>query len=198
MAKEKVKTKKTNNSIVKAIRFFLSVALILALGYVTLNYVPFIAKYDHYVIATGSMDPVIKIGDVVIIDTAVPLEELEEGQIIAFVPGEDINNDGVFDDIVVHYLYSITEVDGERVYKTKPEISTQLDPWELHDEDIVGVHVLTVKNVGSFLMFAQSTMGRIILVVDLVVIYLVVEMFSDSKKKEKQKETNEIESEETK
>jgi hypothetical protein len=42
-------------------------------------------------------------------------------------------------------------------------------------------------------MFAQSTVGRIILIVDLVVVYLVFELLSDSKKK---KDKKKIESEE--
>lgn len=191
MAKEKAKAKKKlNNPIIKALRFFLSVVSILVLGYVILNYVPFIAKYEHFSIATGSMEPIINIGDVVIIDSSINPEDLEEGQIIAFY--EDIFDNGT-EEIVVHYLDSITVVDGERVYKTRPAINDRLDPWELNDEDILGIHVATIRNIGSFLMFAQSSMGRIILVVDLVVVYLVVELLSDSKKK---KDKEKIESEE--
>lgn len=183
-------TKKPKKPIHKAFRFFLSVGLILAIGYVTLNYVPFIAKYDHYAIATGSMEPIIMTGDVVIIDNSVDVDDLETGQIVAFYA--DIRDNGT-EEVVVHYLYSIEEIDGDNVYRTKPAINDRLDPWELTDDDILGVHVLTVKNIGSFLMFAQSTLGRIILIVDLVVIYLILEIFSSSKKKEKESKELELE-----
>jgi len=173
------KTKKKMNS---GIRFFLSVVVIFALGYVILNYVPFISKYDHYVIQTGSMEPVIMTDDIVIIDTSTSIDELETGDIIAFYL--DIDGTQV---VFVHYLYSITVVDNVRTFKTKPEVSgpTETDPWDLVDEDIIGTHVLTISKIGPLLLFAQSTIGRIVLVVDVVVIYLLVELLPKKKEKEK-------------
>jgi signal peptidase len=172
----KIKTKKMNTGI----RFFLSVVIIFILGYVILNYVPFISKYESVSIQTGSMDPIIKIDDLVIIDTSVSLDDLNEGDIIAFYAplGDNIV-------IYVHYLSSITETDGVRTYKTKPEVSDQIDNWDLVDEDIIGIHVLTVPKIGSFLLFAQSTIGKVILVIDIVVLYLLVEFLSSSKNKSK-------------
>lgn len=176
---KKSKTKPTK--LKKTIRFFLGVVIILAIGYGVLNYVPFIAKYDHYVIATGSMDPVISIRDVVIIDSSTTIEDLEIGDIIAF--NVDINNDGV-DDVVVHYLYSIEEVDGEIVIRTKPEISDQIDEWELSVDDIIGKHVGTIRKLGGFLLFASSTFGKVILLVDVVAIYVIIEFLFVPKKEE--------------
>jgi signal peptidase I len=162
------------------IRFLIGVGLILAIGYLLITYVPFFSKYDHYVIGSDSMEPVIMVGDVVIIDTTYDLDELHEGDIIAFYA--DIRQNGTIV-VVVHYLYSITEVDGIRTFKTKPEISDSTDPWELVDADIVGLHVLTVPKVGPILLFAQSTIGRIVIIGDIVLIYLVLEMFKPKKKK---------------
>jgi len=164
------------------IKFILSVAIILGLGYVIFNYVPFIAKYDHYIIATNSMEPVINVGDIVIINTDVELDNLEEGQIIAFYA--DIRGDGK-EVVVVHYLYSITETDGVRTYRTKPEISDDIDPWTLVDEDIVGTHEASIRKIGPFILFAQSTIGRIVIIVDVIVIYIILSVFSSSKKSKK-------------
>lgn len=186
--KEK-KLNKHQKDIVEMIKFIISVFFIVLIGYVVLNYVPFIAKYDHYVIATNSMEPVINVGDVVIINTDVKGNELHEGQIIAFYA--DIRGDGI-KQVVVHYLDLVTEVDGENIYRTKPEISDDLDPWTLKDGDIVGIHVLTIPKIGPFLLFAQSTVGRIVLVADIVVIYVVVSIAFPSKNKKKKisNETN--------
>ena len=124
------------------------------------------------------MDPVIKIDDLVIIDTSTSMDDLQAGDIIAFYAplGDNIV-------VYVQYLYSITETDGVRTYKTKPEISDQLDGWVLVDDDIIGTHVLTVRKIGSFFLFAQSTIGKVILAIDIVVIYLLVEFLSSSKEK---------------
>ena len=181
------------------IKFIASIVIIFVMGYIVFNYVPFVAQYDHYVIATNSMEPVIDVGDIVIIDTDINLEELTEGQIIAFYA--DIRGDGV-KRVVVHYLDEIKEIDGEVTYKTKPEISDSQDPWELTEDDIVGLKVLTIPKVGPFLLFAQSTIGRIVLLLDIAMIYLILSMFPKKKTKdsslketsqeEKKEETNEV------
>lgn len=182
------KTDKKTNSISKGIRFFLGVALILGLGYVIFNYVPFIAKYDYYVIQTGSMDPVIKVRDVVIIDQSTDVEDIKEKQIIAFYA--DFNEDGN-KEIVVHYLSRIIEEeDGSITYKTVPEVSDQEDPWTLTEDDIIGTHAYTIKNIGGFLMFAQSNIGKAVLIADLLIIYLLMDLFSDSENKKKTKKLN--------
>ncbi|GEM_PF-839788 len=184
MAQEKSvpSNKKPKSSISKGIRFFLSVAIILGLGYVVFNYVPFIAKYDYFVIATGSMEPVIMTHDVVIIDTSVDPDNLSVGDIIAFYT--DINGDGT-DEIVVHYIYSISEDEGVRTFLTHPEVSEHQDPWTLYDEDIVGIHVLTIPKIGGFLLFAQSFFGRIVLISDILILFLLLELVSDSNKTKK-------------
>ncbi|MBN2540276.1 MAG: signal peptidase I [Bacilli bacterium] len=192
MEKEKNASTKPNKKQSSWIRFFFSVAIILGLGYVLFNYVPFIAKYDHYVIVTNSMEPVIMVGDVVIVDNSITPDELVKGQIIAFYA--DINDDGT-NEVIVHYLYSINNDGGQRTFNTISEAGgdTQ-DPWTLTDDDIVGAYVLTIPNIGPFLMFAQSTGGKIILAVDVIIIYVLIEMFSSKKKDKEQKEieTSEI------
>jgi len=199
MAREKNESNagKPNKKTKSWIRFFLSVIVILGLGYVVFNYVPFIAKYDHFVIISPSMEPTIMVGDVVIIDTSIQAEDLVPGQIMAFYA--DINEDGI-DEVVVHYLNSKYEdTNGVMIYKSNPEVSDTTDPWDLTADDIIGAHVLTIAKIGPLLLFAQSTIGRVILVIDIVVIYLLVEMFSkDKKKKELQPESSEENIEEIK
>lgn len=183
-----VSTEKLNQKtkkLVNGIRFFITVALIIALGYALLNYVPFIEKYDSYVIVSGSMEPVIMKGDVVLIDHSIELDELHEGDIIAF--NADINDDGV-NEVIVHYLYSIEEENGIRTFRTKPEVSDDIDDWVLFDEDILGIHANTIPNVGFFLRFAQSSIGKIVLVLDIVAIYLMIEIMTNSKEQKIKKE----------
>ena len=168
----------------KTIKFVIGLIIIIAVGYGVLNYVPFIAKYDQYVIATGSMDPIIAIRDIVIIDPSKTIDDFEVGEIIAF--NVDINDDGE-DDVVVHYLYSVEEIDGEIIIRTKPAISEQIDAWELSPEDIVGKHVGTIRKLGGFLLFASSTFGKVVLLVDIVAVYLIIEFLFEPDKKKKEK-----------
>jgi signal peptidase len=157
--------------IIDTLKFILSVVIIIGIGFVVINYVPFIAKYNHYIIATNSMEPIINVGDVVIVDSGINLDDLKKDQIIAFYA--DIRGDGR-KVVVVHYLDSVSEVDGVRIFRTRPEINDSIDPWKLKDEDIIGNHKLTIPKIGPVLLFAQSTMGRIVLIIDVVVIYVIL------------------------
>ncbi|MBI9009989.1 MAG: S24/S26 family peptidase [Tenericutes bacterium] len=174
---EKIKKEKT--SLKKTIKFVIGVLLIFVVGYLVLNYVPFIAKYDHYVIVTPSMDPVIAVRDIVIIDTSKTIEDMEVGEIIAFYVN-DITGDGE-KDLIVHYLYSVE--DG--VIKTI-SVNGDVDPWNLTEDDILGAHVGTVRKLGGFLLFASSTFGKVILLLDVVAVYLIFEfLFPTEKSKDK-------------
>lgn len=176
-------SQKIKKDLIDSIKFIVSVFLIVAIGYVVLNYVPFIAKYNHYVIATDSMEPVINVGDVVIINTKINLDDLEKDQIIAFYA--DIRGDGN-KVVVVHYFDSVSLVDGVRIFRTRPEIDDDIDPWKLIDEDIVGIHVITIPKIGAFLLFAQSTIGRIVIIADLVMIYIIISTYFPKKPKQKE------------
>lgn len=180
MKKEKNVSKKTeSNTKTSWIRFFLSVAVLFGIGYVIFNYVPFIAKYNHYVIVSGSMEPVIMTYDVVIIDTSVNVDDLNPDDIIAFhttVDGNEI--------IVVHYIYSITEENGETKILTYSE-KTTLDEWVLSGDDVIGIYKYTIPNIGRMVLFLESTIGKIVLVGDLLIIYIIVDVFFDSDKKKK-------------
>jgi len=177
-------------SIASWVRFFLSLALVVIAIFVIFNYVPFVAKYDYYRILTGSMDPVIKVNEVVVIDTSINHENLQIGDIIAFYA--DINNDGT-DEIVVHYLDAINQDVGVTTYKTKPEVSNQEDSWTLSDDDIIGIHVLTLP---KFFGFLTSTFGKVILIVDVIVVYVIIESFFDNNKKNIKKTDNSSENKE--
>ncbi len=189
MTREKDVSSSTSKKVknVKWIRFFLSLIVIFSLGYIVFNYVPFIAKYNHYVIVTGSMQPKINIGDVVIIDTGKDVNEIFEQDIIAFYV--DINDDGT-DEVIVHYVYSVTGEGDDKVFRTYSEMDDDPDEWILSKDDIIGIHVLTIPKIGPFILFAQSTIGRIVLAIDIVVIYLLVEFFF--KKKEIGKDIKDI------
>lgn len=178
------KCKALNQSTLNAIKFVFSVILIFTIGYLVFNYVPFIAKYNHYVIATNSMEPIINVGDIVIIDTGIDHEDLEEGQIIAFYADIRGNGEKV---VVVHYLDTIITTDGVRTYRTRPEINDDLDPWTLQDFEIVGAHVATIGKVGPILLFAQSTIGRIVIIADVVIIYILMSAFPSKKTKKEDK-----------
>ncbi|MDD4355382.1 MAG: S24/S26 family peptidase [Candidatus Izemoplasmatales bacterium] len=162
---------KSNHPKSKLLQWFftlLIVGAILGSGYFLFNYVPFFSRLTHYVILTESMEPIINADDLVIVDQHIPPTDLSEGDIIAFkvtVRSREV--------VVVHYLAQVIEDpdSGITTYRTKPEVSSQLDNWVLEESDIVGRHLLTIPKVGGFLQFVQAPIGKLIFVVDVLALY---------------------------
>jgi len=168
-------------SIFKWIRYLLVMFVLIASVYAAFHYIPALAKYNHFVIGSGSMEPVLMVNDIVVINEEVPLDTLKAGDIVAFYA--DIRDNGV-DEIVIHYLFSVTITDGVRIFRTKSAINDNVDAWELTDEDIIGLHVLTIPRVGRILMFIESPLGKIVIILDIVLIYLFIKiLFAPIKKK---------------
>lgn len=163
------------------IRFIIASAVVFGLGFVLFNYVPFFSRMQHFVIVTGSMEPVIMTGDVVVVDRSVATDELAVGDVIAFtVP---VNGTTA---VVVHYIADIAVgEDGTRTFRTKPEVSDEWDEWNLAESDVVGIHLFTVPKLGTALLFLQSTVGRIVIIVDLVILFFLVDAFSGKKRRAK-------------
>ncbi|MFA5007051.1 MAG: signal peptidase I [Candidatus Izemoplasmatales bacterium] len=163
------------------IRFLVAVALVLGLGYVLFNRVPYFSRMRHYVIVTGSMEPVISVGDVVVVDRSVDLADLEVGDVIAFrveVGGNEA--------VVVHYVAAV-QVDGEgvRTFRTKPEVSDEWDDWTLSEDDVVGRLLFIVPVVGRALLFLESPVGKIVVVADIAILSLLFDSLSKKKRKAK-------------
>jgi len=155
--------------------------LVLVVGVMVLSSIPTLFGHRHYIIVTASMSPTINVGDVVIIKEQTDLDLLEVDQIIAFM--QDLNNDGTAE-VVVHYLAQINTTDPEtRTYRTIRENTTVVDPWTVNEEDIVGTYVTRIPLIGKFLLFAQSTFGKIIIVIDFVVVFSILILLKDSEKK---------------
>ncbi len=185
--KNSIKDKRVKNLIV----FLISLILVFGVGFIVFNYVPFFSKYDNYVISSGSMDPVLKIGDLVYVDTSVKAEDIETGKIIAFY--QDIDEDGA-DEIVVHYLDSVVEINGVDYYKTRHEVdpdnpdASTVDSWTLSANDIIGLEVMKIPRIGPLVMFAQSPYGRATIIIDVIVIYALIEYYNSGKKDQKKPE----------
>lgn len=165
--------------------------LIFVVFYASFTYIPFLNKYEEFVVVTGSMDPVIKPGEFVILDNSIAPEDIKVGDIVAFYV--DVTNDGI-DDTVIHYIDEINEIDGQLTYRTISEVSDTRDNWTIEESDIIGVYQYKVPYIGNFILFFQSWIGKLVIFVDIIVIYaLVTYLFPEKKKKPPQTIENTIE-----
>ena len=99
------------------------------------------------VIATGSMEPELEVGDVVIISEPAA-DDLQTGDIIAF------EKDGA---LVIHRLAEIYEEDGETVYITKGDANNANDAGSITAGDIAGKVVFTIPAIGWLSLWFHQT-----------------------------------------
>ena len=96
-----------------------------------------IGRYIVYTIGSGSMEPTIDVGDVVIIDKKD--KEYVENDIIAFYHN---------DVILVHRIISVYEDDFGTYYQTKGDNNESSDSWLVKEKEIVGTYKLRIRWIG--------------------------------------------------
>jgi signal peptidase len=154
-----------------AVDVFLAVLVLLILFYVSLNlFMPKKAmdvfKIRLYSIQTGSMEPVLPVGALVLVKKA-DLSSLEEGDIITVYA--DVNLDGD-KEIITHYYAGVETSDGETYIRTKREAAVFYDSWKVKEEDLIGVYVFHVEYAGKFADFMRSGFGAVAIVLNLLII----------------------------
>jgi signal peptidase len=119
-------------------RVLSTIGLVIVLTIAGLMLLPALLGYERYVIVSGSMEPTIGTGSVVY-DKAVPVEDLQVGDVITFVPPPEFD----IDTPVTHRIHAIektapgTEVDGKAVtagtrqFRTKGDANDDPDPWKM-------------------------------------------------------------------
>ena len=108
---------------------FKGILLPIAVTFVMIFFYSGYFRFYAIAIASGSMEPNIHIGDVVIVDQEVSRESLEEGDVIAFR-----HNDVV----VVHRIYKKVKLDGKNMFYTKGDANNKIDDFLTEEESIVG------------------------------------------------------------
>ena len=110
--------------------------------------------------------------------------------VLAFISSSGEKGSGAYEgSLVTHRISSISEEDGESVYRTKGDAAPSEDVWTLRAEDIVGVYSRELPLVADVSRHMQSAGGRM-LVIGLPVLLLAAVLIADavlSRKLAKQK-----------
>ena len=119
---------------------------------------PTLLGYERYVIVSGSMEPTIPVG-AVIYDEVVPVDDIETGDIITFVPPPEYG----IDDPVTHRVIEIsiagenTSHPGARLFQTKGDANEDPDAWKMVlDGPDQARYVRHIPYVGYVYMALQS------------------------------------------
>ena len=151
-------------------------------SYIKPDQAPSFLGYKPFIVLSGSMEPVIKIGDLVIIkDCSIDL--LKEGDIIAFRNGTSV---------ITHRIVEITEENNEKIFITKGDNNSSEDRYPIRYSNVEGLYIYRIPKVGYFAMFLQTTLGAIIFVSIPFILFIITDLAQRKKEKQIQEEKKKI------
>jgi signal peptidase I len=137
---------------------------------------PSMFGYKIMTVLSGSMEPDIKPGDVVI-DKDVSPRLVKVGDVITYKTTNNI--------LITHRVLDIEEKSGQVVFKTKGDANNVEDEKLVSEEDLVGTLVLRIPYVGYALHFVNSRFGLALFILIPIFILLtdqVITILSELKK----------------
>lgn len=113
-----------------------------------------------YVVSSGSMIPVLNVGDILIVKDGNTFNSLKVGDIIVF------NRPQGGDRVIVHRILEISERFGEKVIVTKGDANDGIIPgtdFPIREKDYIGSVAYTVPKVGLVLKYLNPPVNYIII-----------------------------------
>lgn len=117
-------------------------------------------KVNLYTIVSGSMQPTIKVYDVILTWRIDSPDDIKIGDVITFKSTSTISKDL----IVTHRVVDIKEVNGKKEFVTKGDYNTTSDSSTAKYENIIGKVALKIPQLGRIQFFLSTTMGWFIVV----------------------------------
>ncbi len=157
--------------------FIVAIALLLIV-----SVLPITGNYRLMVVQSGSMEPVIKMGGIVMVK---PMEDYKIGDVISF--GEVTRTKAP----TTHRIYDMKITEGRISYITKGDANNAPDQKEISKDEIIGKVLIDVPYFGYVVDFAKKPVGfaLIIIVPAAIIIFDEVKKIYGEVKKKKTKES---------
>ena len=129
--------------------------------------VAFATDNPFYVVSSGSMEPVLNIGDVLIVRDGSTFEKVERGDIIVF------NRPQIHDRVIVHRVVDIRE-SSERVLTTKGDANPASIPgtdFPITKKDYIGEVVYVTPKIGYVTKYLSPPTNYIIIAMILAILF---------------------------
>lgn len=135
------------------------------------NQVASLAGYTPLTVASDSMAPTFRAGDLIIIRKCDPAT-LKEGDVVTF--HTIINNEFALN---THRIAEIQDLGGARSYVTKGDNNELADIHMIADGDIVGKYVCHLAGFGKVMSFLSSSMGFLLVIVLPLLIFFIYQVY---------------------
>lgn len=128
-------------------------------SYTNKDEVPKIGGYCPLIVLTGSMEPEISSGDLIICKQ-IESDQVNVGDVIAF-----FDPDSTGTAVLTHRVTEITEENGSLLFKTKGDANNTEDRSPVPADSLVGAYQFKISGAGNVAMFMQTTAGLVVCVV---------------------------------
>ena len=167
------------------VAFVVIVAILLIVSVLPINRLPGGQAWNYKVmtVVSGSMEPDIKMGSVVVVkpvpstgSTGSPqagsgqASDYKIGDVITFGPYSKTKAP------TTHRIYEIKVVDGQPVYITKGDANNSPDAREIKKGDILGKVLFSVPYVGYAVEFAKQPLGFALIIIVPAAVIIVDEI----------------------
>ncbi|MFZ2226035.1 MAG: signal peptidase I [Candidatus Moraniibacteriota bacterium] len=137
--------------------------LLLAVWFLNVHF-NFFGNYEPFLVQSGSMEPIIMIGDIVLVQDR---------------PSYAINDIVTFRNetgrVITHRIVAM-EQKQDGTYATKGDANQAGDSNSISEEQIVGKVVFTIPKLGFAISFAKSRWGLIILLIIPAIFFILDEL----------------------
>ena len=148
--------------IFKTIYYIFIGFIIVVAGLLIISVFPITGNIKFMVVQSGSMEPAIKMGAVVLVK---PMDGYKIGDIITF--GEITKTKSP----TTHRIYDMKVIEGKLVYVTKGDANNAPDSKEVLKEEIIGKALFGIPYLGFAVDFAKKPIGfALIILIPAVVI----------------------------
>lgn len=144
-------------------------------SYIYPEKVPDFMGYKPFIVLSGSMEPAILAGDLIITKVTAP-ENIAKDDIIAFRAEKNA--------VVTHRVTSVQTENG-LAFLTKGDANTGADATAVTVQDLEGIYLWRVAGAGKFAMFLQTPIGMLLFVITPLCLFILYDMVSRNRRNRK-------------
>jgi signal peptidase len=144
-------------------------AVVVVAGGLMATMVPIPGNFEIKIVKSGSMEPMIMTGSLVVIK---PSSSYELGNIITF--GKDTKRDIP----TTHRIVEIKEEAGKRMFVTKGDANEENDQALVSEKDVIGKVLVDIPRAGFVLDFARTRAGFIAMIAVPALMVIIDEVFT--------------------
>ena len=136
--------------------YALTTGIVVVAVLAVISILPITGNYKIKVVLSGSMEPAIKTGSIVVIK---PVDIYKISDVITF--GKDTKKDIP----TTHRITGTRVVSGEMIFTTKGDANNGDDSQEVKNDAVIGKVLFSVPYIGFLIDFAKKPMGFILLII---------------------------------